>query len=431
MTQPTPQLEYATPPFGGRSPEALWWWGLIRRLMWCLLGMILLSILIFVFALGSRLLLNWALPIATLLVIIASYSALRIRQQRVTVVLGYLEQAVRLNYPLVPWLEAAVASERGAVRRRLLKLIDVLRHGVGVADAITLTVPEAGERQLAVLRAAERAGRLHDGLVHLTRRAPQRAVDDVVNRAFSVAYPLVVGLMIFGIMGLVMIFVIPKFEQILMDFNLKMPWVTQVMLQVGRGVGLPMALIAMVVFVAVVGKAFERMFHVIPVTSPPWRPLGDWWKWTIPPWRQLVRPRQMADLCTAVASGLENGMPFERAVGEASIVATNRALGARVKRWVRRLIAGQGPHEAARDAGMPPILVSMLATAVQEDQAQQVMRFLARYYETRYSRLIPLLHAAVIPVLTLIGGGFVLLVVAGLFLPMVEMIDNLSLTTGF
>src|SRR5690606_24404360 len=68
MTQPTPQLEYATPPCGGRSPEALWWWGLIRRLMWCLLGMILLSILIFVFALGSRLLLNWALPIATLLV---------------------------------------------------------------------------------------------------------------------------------------------------------------------------------------------------------------------------------------------------------------------------------------------------------------------------------------------------------------------------
>src|SRR5690606_23746688 len=132
------------------------------------------------------------------------------------------------------WLFAAAQSERGAIRRRLLRLVDALRLGVDVADALELSVPEATRRQIAVVRAAESAGRLRQGLSRLVRDERRNPADDVATRGMAMAYPLVVTLMLLGVMGLVMIFVIPKFELILLDFNLTMPWVSRLMLDVAR-----------------------------------------------------------------------------------------------------------------------------------------------------------------------------------------------------
>lgn len=427
MTEPVTTLSYAAPKVVGRSPRARWWLGLLRRLVWCILGMIGVSMLVGLVSLGSRLLMFWTGPAVVILLLITSYSAQRIRRWRAVVILSYLEQAVRANYPISQWLLAAAQSEKGAVRRRLLRLIDALRMGVDLADAVELTVLEATRRQVAVIRSAERAGRLRDGLSRLVRDERRLPPDDITTCSMVVAYPMVVTLLLVGAVGLLMIFVIPKYQQMLLDFGVAMPWASRMVIEVARTVGLPIWVIAVVMFVLVIGRAFEAMFFVIPQTLPPWWRITDRLSWFLPIWRAPSRWRQLADLCDATAAGLQSGLPFERALADASSTATNSVLRRRVKHWGELLESGQNIHHAARAAAMPALMVGMLATANQAAQAADVLRFLARYYETRFSRIRSMIHGAVIPVMVLVAGALVLLVMAGLFMPMVDLINMMEI----
>jgi type IV pilus assembly protein PilC len=114
-------------------------------------------------------------------------------------------------------------------------------------------------------------------------------------------------------------------------------------------------------------------------------------------------------------------------LADASSTATNSVLRRRVEHWRALLESGQDIHHAARAAAMPALMVGMLATANQAAHSADILRFLARYYETRFSRIRALIHGAVIPIMVLIAGALVLLVMAGLFMPMVDMINSLAI----
>lgn len=253
-------------------------------------------------------------------------------------------------------------------------------------------------------------------------------LEDIATRGMAVTYPLVITLFLIGVMAFWMIFIIPMYESILTDFNLQIPWASVVMLKMMRVLGMPLGVIAGVMFILVIGRAFEGMFLVIPDLAPPWRRFTDRLAWFVPIWRTRVRSRQLADLCDATATGLDNGLPFDQALREASCVATNRVLNERVRQWETLLAAGQDIHESARQAAMPALMVGMLATATQATHAADVLRFLARYYETRFSRMRAILQGAVIPTVVLIAGAFVLLAVLGMLMPLIDMVDLLSIT---
>src|SRR5690606_4254558 len=98
---------------------------------------------------GSQLIMFWTAPGVILLLLIASLGAQRVRKRRAAIVVSYVEQAVRMNYPLAQWLYAAAQAERGVIRRRLLSVLDILNAGVDVADAIEQSLYEATRRQIA------------------------------------------------------------------------------------------------------------------------------------------------------------------------------------------------------------------------------------------------------------------------------------------
>jgi type II secretory pathway component PulF len=56
----------------------------------------------------------------------------------------------------------------------------------------------------------------------------------------------------------------------------------------------------------------------------------------------------------------------------------------------------------------------------------EAAEFLAAYYRGRFSRSRELLRAGAVPIMALVFGGFVLFVAAGMFSPLVEMMDHLS-----
>jgi type II secretory pathway component PulF len=76
---------------------------------------------------------------------------------------------------------------------------------------------------------------------------------------------------------------------------------------------------------------------------------------------------------------------------------------------------------------MPPLVCGMLATAAHTSELGQVLRFLGRYYEMRFSRAVAILHAAVVPLLALAMGVLVAWMELTVLMPLIALIDNLAL----
>jgi type II secretory pathway component PulF len=67
-----------------------------------------------------------------------------------------------------------------------------------------------------------------------------------------------------------------------------------------------------------------------------------------------------------------------------------------------------------------------LLNTAQPADIVNVFRFLARYYDARFSRLAILLNSAVPPALALLFGAIVAAVALAMFLPMIRLIDQVN-----
>ena len=375
------------------------------------------------------------LPIAVPMALLALVSVALVlhsrRRAHAMAVVGYLEQAVRLNLPLPDLLAAAALSEGGALRRRLMALRRRVETGEPIGDALARSLSGLPYRAVVMVQAAERNGQLARALGRVVdqersaRRADSAARTDPSSVLFFRWYPLVLAAGVSLACFLFGLYVAPKYMQIFKDFGLPIPPLTRWVLDL-----LPWMIVVVIgcglVLLARVAGLFGELFTPRLVRVNPLAAAADPLLWYLPPARGVVRSRGLADVCNVAADALESGHTFDRALGEASTLRVNSVLRGRLRVWADLAAQGQGPAEAARLAGMPPLVSGMLETARSADGTAAAMRFLGRYYQGRFSRAAHLLRAAAAPVLALVFGAVVATIALAQFMPLVRLMDTLT-----
>jgi type II secretory pathway component PulF len=350
-------------------------------------------------------------------------AAVAARRRRAAAVLGYLEQAVRHNLPLPRIVRAIGEGESRRFARDMTVAQQALQEGAPLAVVLS-AVPQIPIRVLALLAGAERVGRLPQVL---TRLMDQRRA--AVSRRpgylpFYRTYPLVFGLAFVAITTMFAVFVGPKFEQVFKDFKTPLPEITRITLHVARDVGPWMALLLMV---------FMVLLMIATATSR-WRggALGlvespfDWLANRIPWIGRMRLCRALGDTLEFAADAVEAGRPMDATLIEASQVSANSRVRRMVNNWVVQLSIGRSIDESARIAGLPSMVCSMMKTASNTPDLAEVLRFLGRYYSTRFSRAAAILEAAVIPLIAIVMGAMAALLALSIFLPMISLINRVS-----
>ena len=350
-----------------------------------------------------------------------------VRRRRANAAIAYLEQAVRLNLPLSRMLYAAQRSERGVIVRRLGALRQLLEDGYPVGAAVEVAIPEVAERDAALIEASERIGRLPQTLHRMVaEQAGEAARRSTSELTFYRTYPFVMAAVITSVLGMVMIFVMPKYEQIFRDFNIPLPPITTHTLSVARVAG-PIVLAGVAAAVLVwTGLSLWQMFRPVRFGSVVGRGAIDRVVWGTPIAHGIARDRGLADAFALIAGALDNGMQIERAFAEASNLEINVALRERFERWAQGLAGGASLADAARAAPMPSIVAGILVSARGPAAAAEVFRFLARYYHTRYSRAAALVQGAIVPIVVFFFAAIVACVALSLFMPITSLIDHLA-----
>jgi type IV pilus assembly protein PilC len=350
-----------------------------------------------------------------------------VRRRRATVILSYLAQAATLNLPLPRMLDAAQQSEAKETSRRLRRLRDLLEDGAPLAAALPIAAPEVTPRAVSVIAAAERLGRLPQALDRVVREQQYPPGGDPSRDAFTRWYPVLMTCAMSVLLTMILIFVMPKFEQIFQDFGLRLPPTTRTLIDLGHGAFeytfIPVLLVLFVL--GVLGNAFRGAFGGPTSSSAGRSEMLDEILWRVPLVHGLQRDQGLADAFQTLADALRTGRPLPRAIEEAAQVRINTVLRRRLLRWRTGIEAGMRADEAAHGAPLPPLVGGMIASGKGGDPAEAA-EFLAAYYGGRFSRARELARAAIVPVLVLLFGAVVLFLVSGMYLPILNLMDHLS-----
>jgi len=359
---------------------------------------------------------------------ICTVMAARSRRSAGLRIVVYLESATRMGLPLAEMIESAAAMEDRRFAASLRKLADLLRAGRSVRDALALAAPQVTIRIRELIGVAERTGRLSETLAELLEQAQREKLSH--DPPVQWLYPLLVLGVLCAILAAALVWAPPAFAELYSDSEadrtdmagaiLHESQVFVALLALAAGMLVPLGIVtlwAAAVFyrdsglpsppaLAAIGEGLRTMAGRLPLAGP------------------ALRDRQLADACSVIASALRSAIPLQAALLEAQTLPIDPSLRRRIVRWVDGLESGQSPEQAARAAGMPRLLVGMLATGQAAAGPAEAFDFLSRYYAARFSRALELARGALVPAAVLLLGLLTGAMVLALLSPMFTLIET-------
>lgn len=328
----------------------------------------------------------------------------------------------RAGLPMDQGLEA-LAREMGGGRLRQVttEIAADLRAGH--------TLPEALERQQGrvppfysgLVAAGVRTGRVGEVLATLTTYA--RTITGmrttVVDALF---YPAVVLLFALALFGFVCAYVLPRFEEIFRDFGLKLPWITEAVLKLGRH---PMELVVIPALGLVLGIVVA---YLILRLTPRGRRARIHLVYAVPVAGTLIRSARLAAFTELLAILVDHETPLPEAFRLAGRASSDPLMAETAEQIHTELSGGRPLSEVLRGRGLVPEWVAWMAgLGERRGNLGETLHKIADTYRRQVEMRAALLRTVLPPFLVIVtAGAFVCFFVFALMMPLVRLLDGLS-----
>ncbi len=356
---------------------------LVRLLGYSFLGWFWLGVAVA----ASFFTLRISIPMVIFLFVFFNLARAHARARTGREVLLRLHDTVAMNLPLPHGLGAMANGEKGKLRRRLRTLSEACAHGTPLAQALKKSVPEVGPRDLGLIGAGDRAGRLGPVLSRMATRCERPS-----GLGMAVTYALSFTLIMMPLMMVVWMAVGPKYGEILRQYTTTTPFSIQVLtaspdfiqawfgvrtadipnspiwLYVLYGSGLALALAAPGLLWWWADERFDSL-----------QSFGSTLAWKCPVLGRLIRERAWADACLLLSESLRAGEDLPMALGNLNQAGLPWPATRRFRLMHRALLAGASPGDAARTAGLPAAMTGLLGMpnpelATMLDEAERLYR---------------------------------------------------------
>ncbi|HEY1381184.1 MAG TPA: type II secretion system F family protein [Gemmataceae bacterium] len=316
---------------------------------------------------------------------------------------------------------AGLAREmgRGRLRSVTAAIADDLRAGTPLPEAVERRRADLPPFYAHLVTAGIRTGRLPEVLATLTAYARTVAVTRAIV-VESLFYPAVVLSLATILLGGLVFFIVPQFDQLFNDFHMRLPWITEWVLRITR---YPIPIFA--VPVAVVATVFLTWL----VTR--WTPAGRraWARlvYSVPVVGTLVRSARLAAFADLLSVLVEYEMPLPDAFRLAGQGSSDPLMAGRAGAVADRLATGIALAPSLRDLGLlPEWVIWMAGSGEQRGALAAALRQIAAVYRRQVEARAALLRS-VLPAFAIIGtaGVLVAVFVLSVMVPMIKLIEGL------
>ena len=291
---------------------------------------------------------------------------------------------------------------------------DKVKSGTSLSDAFA----EHGALFPAVYSASLMAGERSGNLDEVIRRyvAYEKVIGAVKKRTISaLIYPAVLTVMMLGLVGIIVLRVVPSFSAFYENFERELPLSTRIIVGVSNAVVANIwIIVAVVVGGVVMGMAWAR--------QPGNRLRIDRMLLEVPWVGETIRKFTTSQMARTLGTLLGGGIPLVNALEIVLNSMSNRYLASELREVARRVREGQSFAGALLARKMfPDVAVKMVEVGESTGALQEMLNSLADFYdeetETEVQRFITLVE----PVMLVVMGLVIALVVIALYLPLFEL----------
>jgi general secretion pathway protein F len=285
--------------------------------------------------------------------------------------------------------------------------------GLSLAGALGTYEKSFPDFYLALVRGGEDSGALPRVLQHLADYLDARQALKQ-KTTLALLYPaLVTGVAILIVSGL-LIYVVPQVVQVFQQSRQSLPVLTLALIALSnflRGAWPYLVGVA----ACVLGGAFMALRHEGPRRS--WDALMLRLPWLGP----LIRGVNTSRFASTLAILLGGGVPLLQALQSGAQVMNNAVLKGAIGEVAERVREGTSLAQALKATGVfPPMLVHLVASGEVSGKLEQMLERAALLETQSLERRLAVFLTVLEPAMILTMGGFVLLIVLAILLPIIE-----------
>ena len=329
----------------------------------------------------------------------------------------FYAQLADLLHAGVPLLRSLELLEKQSTNKRLQGVLREVRlkvaDGTGLAQSMGQFPKVFDELAVSMVRAGQEGGFLEDVLKRIAVFVEHQ--QDLKSKVIgSLAYPAFLATAGFIILNALVIFFVPQFEPIFEKMNQQgeLPRLTKALLATSHFLQSWTGLLTAVA--VVVGLVFFFRW-----TRQGGRTWADGVKLRLPIFGKIFLNLAISRFTRILGTMLHNGIPILRALAIAKDSTGNRVLAHAIEQSAENITAGQKLADPLRRCKyFPPDVVEMIAIAEEANSLEKVLIDISEGLERRTARTLDLSVKLLEPIMLLVMAVVVLLVVAGLLMPM-------------
>ncbi|MDC0598268.1 type II secretion system F family protein [Gammaproteobacteria bacterium] len=332
--------------------------------------------------------------------------SLLLQQQAILIQSGLpIEEALRLTIE-----QAETNRQRRIVQSWRSEIVE----GRSFSEALRRCPYKIPDNVIAGIEVGEESGHLHQVLSRLAEELESSAENRrTVSRAMI--YPAtLIGTSII-VVGIMMVWVVPKITVIFASSNRELPLITRMVVGLSEftqsyGLALLILCVAGLVLFQQACKNPRRRerWHAFLLSVPG---LGGW-----------LRMANIADWSRSLGILLSNGVPVLAALKISSAVVSNLHIRGKMEAVTENIRQGSPLNKALADH-LPGsgFLVHMVSSGEASSQLDVMLLRVADYYSLRLNSAVEVFLKVINPVLIIIMGMIILSVVAAVMLPIMDM----------
>lgn len=270
----------------------------------------------------------------------------------------------------------------------------------------------------ALIKAGESSGRMDE---ILQRLAETMEADNELNAKFKAAmvYPAIVLIAMFGVMSMLMIFVIPKLAEMYENMNVELPIVTQLMIDASKF----MVKFWYLMIITIVG-AFLGLRWFLKTSEG--RFISNEISMKLPVFGRINRQKEQAQFARTLSLLISAAVPIVESLNIVSNVVTSLGYKQAALEAAKQVEKGNSLSSYFRSNPIfPPIISQMTAVGEETGKMDEVLKRVAGYYDTEVDNLIKGLTSALEPIILLILGVMVGFMIISIITPIYKLTSAL------
>jgi type IV pilus assembly protein PilC len=344
----------------------------------------------------------------------------KVKERDVMLFARQFSTMIDAGLPIIQCLDILYSQQGNATFKKMLKEIkESVEGGATLAEALK-KFPKQFDSLFVNMIAAGEAGGILDGILRRLAAYMEKAAKLKSQVKGAMTYPIVTLIIAVAVLAVILVFVIPVFEEMFADFGGELPIPTQIVVVMSDMVKSKIVYIIIGLFLFII--AFKK-FH----GTEKGREFVDKMLLKIPVFGDLLRKVAVAKFTRTMGTMLSSGVAILEALDIVAKTAGNKTVEKAIYSVRKGIAEGRTMADPLAQSGVFPSMVCQMISVGESTGALDAMlEKIADFYDEEVDQAVENLTALIEPFMLVFLGVTIGGLVVAMYLPIFKMAGAIS-----